>query len=271
MKLLFIGDIVGKSGRKAVKDFLPLLMSEYNPDIVIANGENAANGFGITAKISQELFDLGIEVLTTGNHIWDKKDVLEYIQNESRLIRPANYPDSTPGRGSTIVMTGSGHKVAVLNLSGRIFMDPLDCPFKTAEKEIEILRRETDLIFVDFHAEATAEKIALANYIDGKASVLVGTHTHIQTADEQIFPKGLGYITDVGMTGPYDSVIGMKVDAAINRFLYQTPQKYQTATDNVHLCGLFVKVDTETGNAVEIERILLPEFDNPWPWWGYNS
>ena len=151
MKLLFIGDIVGKSGRKAVKDFLPLLMSEYNPDIVIANGENAANGFGITAKIARELFDLGIEVLTTGNHIWDKKDVLEYIQNERRLIRPANYPEDTPGRGSTIVTTGSGHKVAVLNLSGRIFMDPLDCPFKTAEKEIEILRRETDLIFVDFH------------------------------------------------------------------------------------------------------------------------
>ena len=259
MKLLFIGDIVGKSGRKAVKDFLPLLMSEYSPDIVIANGENAANGFGITAKIARELFDLGIEVLTTGNHIWDKKDVLEYIQNESRLIRPANYPEDTPGRGATVVMTGSGNKVAVLNLSGRIFMDPLDCPFKVADKEIALLREETNLIFVDFHAEATAEKIAAGWCFDGKVTALLGSHTHVQTADERILPSGTAYISDVGMTGSVDSVIGMDKDISIERFRTQMPVSYRVAKGDLALNGVFVEAEADSGKAINIERVQLGE------------
>jgi len=259
MKLLFIGDIVGKSGRKAVKDFLPLLMSEYTPDIVIANGENAANGFGITAKIAQELFDLGIEVLTTGNHVWDKKDVLEYIQKESRLIRPANYPDGTPGRGSAIVKTKSGHKVAVLNLSGRIFMDPLDCPFKTAEKEVDVLKEKTNLIFVDFHAEATAEKIAAGWCLDGKVTALVGSHTHVQTADEKILPNGTAYISDAGMTGSFNSVIGMDKEISIERIRTQMPISYRVAKGNLALNGVLVEMDASSGRAVNIERVQLGE------------
>lgn len=257
MKLLFIGDIVGKSGRKAVKEFLPLLMAEYKPDIVIANGENAANGFGITEKIAQELFDLGIEVLTTGNHVWDKKDVLEYIQKENRLIRPANYPDNTPGRGSTVVMTGSGHKVAVLNLSGRIFMEPLDCPFKVADKEIEALREKTNLIFVDFHAEATAEKIAAGWCFDGKVTALLGSHTHVQTADERVLPKGTAYISDAGMTGSFDSVIGMDKEISIERFRTQMPVSYRVAKGDLALNGVFVEADVSLGKAINIKRVQL--------------
>ena len=257
MKLLFIGDIVGKSGRKAVKCFLPLLLSEYNPDIVIANGENAANGFGITAKIAREIFELGIEVLTTGNHIWDKKDVLEYIQNESRLIRPANYPENTPGKGSTVVMTRSKHKLAVLNLSGRVFMKPLDCPFKAADKEIDLLRKETNLIFIDFHAEATAEKIAAGWCFDGKVTALLGSHTHVQTADERILPNGTAYISDVGMTGSFDSVIGMDKDISIERFRTQMPVSYKVAKGDLALNGVFVEANAGSGKAKNIERIQL--------------
>jgi metallophosphoesterase (TIGR00282 family) len=259
MKLLFIGDIVGKTGRKALKKFLPLLQSEYNPDVVIANGENAANGFGITAKIAREIFDLGVEVLTTGNHIWDKKDILEYIQNENRLIRPANYPENTPGRGSTVVMTGSEHKVAVLNLSGRIFMDPLDCPFKAADKDIELLREETNLIFIDFHAEATAEKIAAGWCFDGKVTALLGSHTHVQTADERILPNGTAYISDAGMTGSFDSVIGMDKDISIERFRTQMPVSYKVAKGNLVLNGVFVEACADSGKAIKIERVQLGE------------
>ncbi len=260
LNILFIGDIVGKPGMEMVQTWLPGLAKKYKADFIIANGENAADGKGCTEKEGKILFDLGVDVITSGNHIWDKHQSQDYLKEEKRILRPLNYPKGTYGRGYTIIETKKG-KVGVLNLQGRAFMAPIDCPFRAADWALSRIKQETNVVFLDFHAEATAEKLAMANYLDGKISVLVGTHTHIQTADERIFPKGTGYITDSGMTGPYDSVIGMKTDAAINRFVYQTPQKYQTAKNQVHLCGLFVKVDTETGETVEIERICLPEFE----------
>lgn len=260
INILFIGDIVGKPGMEMVQTWLPSLETKYKADIIIANGENASDGKGFTEKEAKILFGLNIKVVTGGNHTWDKHQSQEFLKVEKRSLRPLNYPKGTYGNGFYVAETGKG-KVAVINLQGRSFMQPIDCPFRTADWIVSKLSQETKVIFLDFHAEATAEKLAMANYLDGKISLLAGTHTHIQTADERIFPKGTGYITDVGMTGPYDSIIGMKTDAAINRFLFQTPQKYLTATGSPHLCGLFAKVDTETGNTTEIERILFPEFD----------
>ncbi|MCF8412113.1 MAG: TIGR00282 family metallophosphoesterase [Melioribacteraceae bacterium] len=260
LNILFIGDIVGKPGMDMVQTWLPPLKKKYKADITIVNGENSAEGKGCTEKEGKVLFDLGVDVITGGNHTWDKRQSQDYLKVESRSLRPLNYPKGTYGHGYFIFNSEKG-KVAVVNLQGRSFLPAIDCPFRTAEWITSKLLEETKVIFVDFHAEATAEKLALGNFLDGKVSVLVGTHTHIQTADERIFPKGTAYITDVGMTGPYDSIIGMKTDAAINRFLYATPQKYQTATDQVHLCGIFAQVDTETGNALSIERLLIPEFE----------
>ncbi len=260
INILFIGDIVGKPGLDMVQTWLPSLEKKYRADIIIANGENACDGKGLTKKEGNILFDLGVKVVTGGNHTWDRPQSQDFLKADSRSLRPNNYPRGTYGSGIKIAETTKG-KVAVINLQGRAFMSPIDCPFRGAEWAINKVKNETKVIFLDFHAEATAEKLALAKFLDGRVSVIVGTHTHIQTADERIFRKGTGYITDVGMTGPYDSVIGMKTDAAINRFLYQTPQKYQTAFEDVHLCGLFVKVDSDTGKSLEIERILLPEFD----------
>jgi len=260
LNILFVGDVIGKPGMNMVETWLPGLIQKYKADLVIVNAENTADGKGCTEKEGKVLFNLGVHVLTGGNHTWDKHQSQEYLKSDKRVLRPLNYPKGTYGNGYIIVETKKG-KVAVLNLQGRTFMATIDCPFRTAEWVLKKISAETKMIFIDFHAEATAEKLALANFIDGKASVLVGTHTHIQTADERIFPKGLGYITDAGMTGPYDSVIGMKTEAAINRFLFQTPQKYQTANDQLHLCGVFTKVDNKTGAATEIERILIPEFE----------
>ena len=260
LNLLFIGDIVGKPGLEMVQTWLPSLEKKYRADIIIANGENASDGKGFTDKEGKILFDLGVSVVTGGNHTWDKQQSQEFLRAEQRSLRPLNYPKGTYGNGFYIADTKKG-KVGVINLQGRAFMAAIDCPFRAADWAINRIKQETKVIFVDFHAEATAEKLALGNYLEGRISALIGTHTHIQTADERILPKGTAYLTDVGMTGPYDSVIGMKTEAAINRFLYQTPQKYQTATDEVHLCGVFIKIDTETGSAVEIERIVLPEFE----------
>lgn len=259
INLLFIGDIIGKPGLEIVQTWLPSLIQKYKADLVIANGENASGGKGCTEKEGKILFDLGVHVITGGNHTWDKHQSQEYLKIEPRSLRPLNYPKGTYGNGFHISQTKKG-KVAVINLQGRSFLPAIDCPFRTADWIIQKLALETKIIFVDFHAEATAEKIALANYLDGKVSALVGTHTHVQTSDERIFPKGTGYITDVGMTGPYDSVIGMKTLAAINRFLYQTPQKYETAENDIHLCGMFFKIDSETGKTLELERIIFPEF-----------
>ena len=259
LNLLFVGDIVGKPGMNVVQTWLPGLIQKYKADFVIANGENATDGKGCTEKEGKVLFDLGVHVITGGNHTWDRHQSQDYLKVEQRSLRPMNYPKGTYGNGYFIGESKKG-KVGVLNLQGRTFMADIDCPFRTADWIIPKIKNETNIIFIDFHAEATAEKIALVNYLDGKVSVLVGTHTHVQTADERIFPGGTGYITDVGMTGPYESVIGMKTQAAINRFVYATPQKYETAENDVHLCGMFFKIDTETGKTVEIERILFPDF-----------
>jgi hypothetical protein len=242
-----------------VQTWLPSLIQKYKADLVIANGENSSDGKGCTEKEGKILFDIGVHVITGGNHTWDKHQSQEYLKKEPRAIRPLNYPKGTYGNGYYIAETKKG-KVAVLNLQGRTFMPSIDCPFRTAEWALNKIKSETKNIFIDFHAEATAEKLAMVNYLDGKISALVGTHTHIQTADERIFPNGSGYITDVGMTGPYESVIGMKTQAAINRFIYQTPQKYETAENDVHLSGIYFKIDTDSGKTIELERILFPDF-----------
>jgi metallophosphoesterase (TIGR00282 family) len=259
LNLLFVGDIVGKPGMNLVQTWLPGVIQKYKADFVVANGENATDGKGCTEKDGKILFDLGVHVITGGNHTWDRHQSQDYLKIEPRSLRPMNYPKGTYGNGYYIGDSKKG-KVGVLSLQGRTFMADIDCPFRTADWVIPKIKSETNVIFIDFHAEATAEKVALVNYLDGKVSALVGTHTHVQTADERIFPLGTGYITDVGMTGPYESVIGMKIQAAINRFLYATPQKYETAENDVHLCGMFFKIDTETGKTVEIERILFPDF-----------
>jgi 2',3'-cyclic-nucleotide 2'-phosphodiesterase len=260
INILFIGDVVGEPGLNIAQMWLPGLQKKYRIDVTIVNGENASDGKGCTEKEAKLLFDLGTNVITGGNHTWDKHQSQDLMKKDNRVIRPLNYPKGTFGNGYYIVETPKG-KVGVLNLQGRAFMAPIDCPFRAADWILQRIKSEAKTVFIDFHAEATAEKLALANYLDGKVSAVVGTHTHVQTSDERIFANGTAYITDCGMTGPYDSVIGMKTDAAINRFIYQTPQKYQTATDNVHLCGVYVCVDSETGKALEIERIFLPEFD----------
>ncbi len=230
-------------------------MDRHGADIVIANGENAAGGFGITPDTANELYRQGITLLTSGNHIWDKKDNSGYLDREERLIRPLNYPPGTPGRGSAVVETPGGVKVGVLNLEGRVYMKNLDCPFRVADTELEQLRRETPIILVDIHAEATSEKAALGWYLDGRVSAVVGTHTHVQTADERILPGGTAYITDVGMTGSFDSVIGIDKHQAIQRFLTQQPVKFDIPKKDLRINAVVIGVDTTTGKAVSIERI----------------
>lgn len=259
--ILFIGDIIGKPGLDMLRTWMAPLQNKYKPDLVIVNGENAADGKGCTEKEGEIIFGLGAHVITGGNHTWDRPQSQEYLKSKANVLRPQNYPRGTHGTGHCIVEAKNGKKVAVLNLQGRTFMATIDCPFRTAEYILARIKQETNIVFIDFHAEATAEKMALGHFLDGKVSVIAGTHTHVQTADERILSGGTGYITDVGMTGPYESVIGMKTVAAINRFVYQTPQKYETAQDEVHLCGIYAKVDTATGKCVFIERILLPEFE----------
>jgi metallophosphoesterase (TIGR00282 family) len=257
MKVLFIGDIIGEPGRKMVKQALPELLKAYVPDLVIANGENAAGGFGITPEVAEELFALGIHVLTSGNHVWDKKEIEPWLARQDRLIRPANYPADAPGVGSVVVSSDRG-KVAVLNLEGRVFMSPLEDPFRTAEREAERLRKETRTIIVDFHAEATSEKAALAWHLDGKVTAVLGTHTHVQTADERVLPGGTAFMTDVGMTGPTDSVIGVRKEDAISRFLTQRPRRFEIPKGGaVHLDAAAIEIDQKTGKALKIERIKI--------------
>lgn len=255
MKVLFIGDIVGKPGRKAVKDGLPGLISKLKIDFVIANAENAAAGFGITKSIGEELLSLGIDILTSGNHIWDKKEAVSYISKENRLLRPANYPSDVPGAGSIVMNTSAGEKIAVLNLSGRVFMSALDCPFQIAKRELSVLKEQTSVIIVDFHAEATSEKSAIGWFLDGEVSAIVGTHTHVQTADEKILPKGTAFITDVGMTGPVDSVIGVEKEQIINKFLTQIPVRFETAKGEALLSCVLLDINSRTGIANSIQRL----------------
>ncbi|MEE9449434.1 MAG: TIGR00282 family metallophosphoesterase [Ignavibacteriaceae bacterium] len=259
VNVLFVGDIIGKAGMDLVQTWLPGLIQKYKTDLVIANGENASDGKGCTSKEGKILFELGVHVITGGNHTWDKHLSQDYLKSEPRVLRPLNYPKGTYGNGFFIADSKKG-KIAVLNLQGRTFMPTIDCPFRSADWVLNKLKSETKMIIVDFHAEATAEKQAMGHYLDGKISALIGTHTHVQTSDDRILTQGTGYITDAGMSGPYDSVIGMKVQPALNRFLYQTPQKYEAAKNNVHLCAVFLKINNETGKTKSIERINFPEF-----------
>jgi 2',3'-cyclic-nucleotide 2'-phosphodiesterase len=257
MKVLFIGDIVGKPGRRAVSELLPKLIGDLQIDLVIANCENAAAGFGVTRDIVEELYENHIDILTSGNHIWDKKEVMEFIGDYEALLRPANYPAKVPGSGTVVMPTAAGEYVGVLNLAGRIFMQPIDCPFMKAKSEIEELHKKTKVIIVDIHAEATSEKKALGWYLDGEVSAVLGTHTHVQTADEEILPKGTAYLSDVGMTGPFDSVIGVKKEAIIERFLTGVPNKFDTAKNDVRLQAVLLDIDSATGKANSIERMSI--------------
>ena len=255
MRLLFIGDIVGKPGRDCVRVGLAGLVEYHQIDFVIANAENAAGGFGITREIGEQLLDLGVAVMTSGNHIWDKKEALDYIGIEPRLLRPANFPAGTPGNGSYVGRTNDGRSVGVVNVMGRVFMAPLDDPFARVEQEIARLRERARVIFVDFHAEATSEKIAMGWHLNGKVTAIVGTHTHVQTADERILPNGTAYLTDVGMTGPHDSIIGVDINAALNRFTTALPQKFETASANPRLNAVIVEADDQSGRATDVERV----------------
>ncbi|HPW17151.1 MAG TPA: TIGR00282 family metallophosphoesterase [Candidatus Aminicenantes bacterium] len=256
--VLFLGDIVGRPGRRAMDKFLPALVQKYRPALVVANGENAAGGSGMTEEIGKDLF-MHVDVLTSGNHIWDKKEALAYLEREPRLLRPANYPAVNPGRSSYVFRTADGVKAAVLNLQGRVFMEPIDCPFKRADEEVAALRAETPVIVVDFHAEATSEKQALGWHLDGRVSAVVGTHTHVPTADERVLPKGTAYITDAGMAGGRDAVIGIAREPALQRFLTSRPQRFEPSRDGLFLSGVFIRIDPGTGRALSITREVLAE------------
>lgn len=234
---------------------LPKLKEEHFLDFVIANAENSSGGSGITQKTAEELFSSGVDILTSGDHIWKKKEIFELINQEERILRPLNYPSGAPGRGSGVFKTKSGKKIAVINVNGRVFMDALECPFKSVVAVQEELVKETKIIIVDIHAEATSEKVALGWYLDGKVSAVLGTHTHIQTADEKILPQGTAYITDVGMAGPYDSVIGRKVDDVLTRFLTSLPVRFEVAEGNIQLHAVVLDVDDKSGKARSILRI----------------
>jgi metallophosphoesterase (TIGR00282 family) len=256
MRVLFIGDIVGKPGREAVTKLVPELRKELGLDFVIANAENAAGGSGITPKVGQELFDAGVSVLTSGDHIWKKAEIFEYIKQDNRVLRPLNYPPGAPGSGWAVFNApGSGNKIGVICLVGRVFMEPLEDPFRAARQAVEEISKQTKCIFVDMHAEATSEKVALGWYLAGQVTALLGTHTHIQTADEKILPGGTAYITDVGMTGPYDSVIGRRVEDVLERFLTQVPVRFEVASENVQLHAALVECDPATGRASAITRV----------------
>lgn len=257
MKILFIGDIVGSPGRMAVRELLPALMAKKKIDFVIANCENVAAGFGVTKSVVDELFRYHIDVLTSGNHIWNKKEVLDFIGDYKNLLRPANYPSVSPGSGVIVVTAKNGEHIGIMNLAGRVFMHPSDCPFTTAKQKIAELKEKTKVIVVDIHAEATSEKRALGWYLDGEVSAVLGTHTHVQTADEEILPQGTAYISDAGMTGPFDSVIGVKKETVIERFLTQMPNKFDLARDDIRMQGVIIDIDTESGKAKTIERVSV--------------
>jgi len=256
MRILFIGDIFGRPGRRIVEDHLPDIVASRNIDLVIANAENAAAGFGITPRIAQELFRHGIDLMTTGNHVWDKREIYDYLNTEQRILRPANFPDA-PGRGVYCGETRKGVPYAVLHFLGRIFMIPIDDPFREADKALRLLPDDCRVRIIDFHAEATSEKQAFAWYLDGRVTAVVGTHTHVPTADERVLPGGTAFITDVGMTGPYESVIGVQRQIAIDKFLKQLPARFEPAEGDVRLCAVIIDADEQTGSARSIERYAL--------------
>jgi hypothetical protein len=260
MRLLFVGDIVGRPGRDLVRRHVRALAAHCGADLVIANGENAAGGAGITRENMLEMLSAGVDVITSGNHVWDKRETLEFISTEPRLIRPANYPEGTPGLGSYVATARNDVRVGVINVMGRVFMTAIDDPFRVAEREIaRVTAGGAQVIFVDFHAEATSEKLALSYYLDGKVAAVIGTHTHVQTADERILPGGTAALTDVGMTGPHDGIIGMDKDGVLARFLSALPSRFESAGGDPRLHGVAITVDPSTGRATAIERVSLTE------------
>ncbi|WP_085992349.1 TIGR00282 family metallophosphoesterase [Oceanobacillus senegalensis] len=262
MKILFIGDVVGSPGRDMVKEYLPKLKEKYRPSLTIINGENAAAGKGITEKIYKQFMEWGAQVVTMGNHTWDKKEIFEFIDDSKYMIRPANFPEGTPGKGITYINV-NGVEVAVINLQGRTFLPAIDDPFKKADELIEEAKKRTNLIFIDFHAEATSEKQAIGWYVDGRVSALVGTHTHTQTSDERILPQGTAYISDVGMTGPYDGILGVEKEAVIKRFLTSLPVRFEVPKNGrTQMGAVLVTIDPSSGKTKDIERILIND-DHP--------
>lgn len=256
MRILFIGDIDGRPGREACKAAIPKLREEFGAfDFIIADGENAAGGFGLTERVMNELFDCGIDILTNGNHVWDKKEFVPFLDSEPNILRPANHPQGTPGRGYA-VFEKNGQKLAVICMLGRTFMPPLECPFKCVEGLLK--DNDTAAVFVDFHGEATSEKYAFGRFVDGQVSAVAGTHTHVQTADEQVFPGGTAYITDAGMTGGHGGIIGMTYESVLPKFLYGTPCKFEVCDENVRFQAVIIDIDTETGRAMDIKRIDMP-------------
>jgi metallophosphoesterase (TIGR00282 family) len=258
VNLLFIGDIVGEPGRRAVTTMLPRLREKHALDFIIANGENSAGGSGITPRTAEEIFAAGVNVITCGDHLWDQKEVMELLHHESRFLRPLNYPPGTPGQGAALYPVPGCPPVAVMNAQGRTFMAALENPFPLAAEEAERLRRQTNVIFVDFHAEATSEKIAFARFLDGKVSAVVGTHTHVQTADEQIFPGGTAYLSDAGFTGPQESVLGREIEPVIKRFLTNMPQRFDVAKKRIVLHGAVLTIDEISGKTLKIQRVAEP-------------
>ena len=256
IRVLFLGDIIGRPGRKAMKRYLPSLIEKYSPALLVANAENSAGGIGITEKVGQELLSQ-VHVLTSGNHIWDKREGISYVEKEERLLRPANYPPRNPGKGSYLFETDKGAKIGILNLQGRVFMEPIDCPFRIADEELK--RLDTSIVVVDFHAEATSEKQALGWYLDGRASAVIGTHTHVPTADDRILPQGTAYITDVGMVGGYNSVIGIRKDQALKRFLTARPHRFEPGKDGLVFSAVLVEIEVQTGKALKIQREFIAE------------
>ena len=259
MRLLFVGDIVGKPGRRALRNLLPRLVDRHRADYIVVNVENAAGGFGITPEVLRELDGLPIDVFTTGNHVWDKKEAIGIFDQVPNLLRPANYPEGNAGKGLHVGETAAGIPVAVVNLEGMVFMANLDSPFRVADRLLQQLGSEIKVVFVDFHAEATSEKQAMGFYLDGRVSAVVGTHTHVPTADERVLPEGTAFLTDAGMTGPYESVIGMRADKVLKRFLLQTPSSFEVAKRDVRLAGAVIDIDEATGQARSIERLLVPD------------
>jgi len=249
MRVLFLGDVIGKPGRKAVDKFV----RGFNADFTVINGENLAGGIGITPVVAQEMFSCGVDLITTGNHVWKKKEMIPFLMGEKRVLRPLNYPSGTPGFGHSVIGK-NGKKLGVVNLEGRVFMTPLDCPFRAMESLLQELDAEIPVI-VDFHAEATSEKIALGWYLDGKVAAVMGTHTHVQTADERVLPKGTGYITDVGMTGPADSVIGMEKSVVLEKFVTQLPQRFEVGKDDVEVQGVLLILENPGNRCISIERV----------------
>jgi metallophosphoesterase (TIGR00282 family) len=258
VKILFVGDIVGQPGRRAARTLIPRLRLRHGVDFVIVNGENSAGGSGITPGTASEIFESGADVITTGDHVWDQKEVMELLDKDHRFLRPANYPSDVPGKGSGVYQKSGFKAVAVLNLQGRTFIAAHDNPFLAAQTLVQQLRQETKIIFVDFHAEATSEKIALARMLDGYVTAVVGTHTHVQTADEQIFPGGTAFLCDAGFTGPHDSVLGREIEPVIRRFLTGMPQRFEVARGRILLQGALIEVDDQTGKAIGIQRVSEP-------------